>query len=361
MRLDCFSFSSFFASFAFFTLGTLLDAHLFDYFSYIPLYTFYKMQSLGYITALSLTAGALYAGYTYLSHPRSSFLQSTENLRGKCVWVTGASSGIGKALAIELFRAGAQVCLSSRDAEALQSVIDNEMAANRRAVSVDPYIVAFDVAEAGRDESVAEAAVAKVIAGSTSRHIDAVILNAGISVRGPTLDMALDVHRSVFDVNVFGPIALTQALVRQNALVSGSSICLVSSVQGKLPLAFRGAYSASKHAAQAYFDSIRLELEPRGITVTTILPGYVATSLSKNAVTADGSKHAKIDASTSQGMSPKHLARRIMQALADKEAEVWVAPFTHRAAMALYNLCPDLVRHSLRSKARQELQENSQQ
>jgi len=316
------------------------------------------MQYAGYLTAAVATLSAAYVSYKYLTRPYHSYDDATHFFRGKCVWVTGASSGIGKALAIELFRAGAQVCLTGRNAATLQAVVDEDLAAVRTSHSIDPFIIPLDIGEVAHNRELADEAVAKALHSSISGKIDVMIHNAGVSVRGSSLTMQTSVDQSIFDVNVFGPVALTRALFAKNALAPGSNVCAITSVQAKLPIAFRGAYAGSKHALQAYLDSMRLELENYGISVTTILPGYVATSLSKNALTADGSKYNMMDANTASGLPAQTVAQKTLFAIACGEPEVWLAPFSSRAAMLLYNVTPDLIRQFLRSKAKKEMHTN---
>ncbi len=312
------------------------------------------MQTAAYISTAIATGLTLYMVYQKVTEPERYITKTTDTFRGKCVWVTGASSGIGKAIAIELFLAGAQVCLSARDEIALQAVIDTDFASCRRSNSVDPFIVKLDVAAAAHDDQIGKNAIETILQKSISGKIDAIIHNAGISVRGPTVTMQTKVDKQVFDVNVFGPIALTRAATDANALSRGSSIVLISSIQAKLPLAYRGAYTASKHAAQAYFDSLRLELEPQDIHITTILPGYVSTNLSKNALQGDGSKYNHLDTTTAQGVSPQYVAKKTLLAIVNREKEVWLAPTMHKFAAMMYNVSPSLIQKFLRSKAKKE-------
>ena len=120
------------------------------------------------------------------------------------------------------------------------------------------------------------------------------------------------------------------------------SIGVVSSVQGKIGIPYRTSYAASKHALQGYFDGLRAELADKNITVTTISPGYVNTSLSLNALNADGTKYNKNDETTVNGMEPSALAQQILVVMAGGVADVVVADAKTRIGILLKVLMPQL-------------------
>lgn len=108
--------------------------------------------------------------------------------------------------------------------------------------------------------------------------------------------------------------------------------------------------SASKHALQGYFDSLRCELAPRGVSVTVVSPGYINTHLSLNALAGDGSKHGVMDDTTSRGMPPHRAAQDILKAMARGERELILAKPTHRVAVYARVLCPSLLDWVLRHR-----------
>lgn len=126
---------------------------------------------------------------------------------------------------------------------------------------------------------------------SVHNGIDILVNNGGISVRGSAISTALDVDIKIMTVNYFGSIALTKSLLPSMVQRQRGHIVFVSSVQGKYALPNRSAYSASKHAMQAFADSLRAEISSKGLKVTCICPGYVQTQLSMNALTATGQKY----------------------------------------------------------------------
>nr|DBA20177.1 TPA: hypothetical protein GDO54_015893 [Pyxicephalus adspersus] len=148
-----------------------------------------------------------------------------------------------------------------------------------------PHTVIFDLSDV---EAVTSAANEILhLAGK----VDILINNAGISFRGNILNTEINVDRMIMDTNYFGPVALTKALLPSMIKNKRGHVVAISSIQGKISIPFRSAYSASKHATQAFFDCLRAEMVPYNIDVTVISPGYIQTNLSLNAVTEDGSKY----------------------------------------------------------------------
>jgi len=176
-----------------------------------------------------------------------------------------------------------------------------------------------------------------------------------------------ETEQHLFHVNVLGPAALTKALLNQGILSFDARIVVVSSLQGLVPLPLRAAYSASKHAAQAYFTSLRMELAlmtpqlnlksqavgtgSSTMSVTIASPGYVRTNLSTNALTATGEKHNKLDETTARGYSPEYVAHRILCAAARREHEIWICPPMHKLAAFLQRIFPSVVEKRLLKKA----------
>lgn len=117
-------------------------------------------------------------------------------------------------------------------------------------------------------------------------------------------------------------------------------IVTVSSVQGRIAIPHRSAYTASKHALQAFMDALRAEVAADNIKVTVISPGYVATNLSLNAVTGDGSNYGKLDQTTATGMKPRSCAIAVFDAIVRGDREVVLAPLIHRIMIAVRVLCP---------------------
>ncbi|ELR15573.1 Dehydrogenase/reductase SDR family protein 7like, putative [Acanthamoeba castellanii str. Neff] len=249
------------------------------------------------------------------------------DFKGKVVWITGASSGLGEALALELQAAGARLILSARREDQLE----------RTPAGEEPSVLPLDVAELASLEGKVKDATA--IHG----RIDVLINNAGVS---------LEVDQRVMNINYFGTIALTKALVpAMTKQTTGGHIVVISSVQGKLGIPFRSAYAASKHALHGFFDSARFELEKQGIAVTLVCPGYIKTDLSLNALTGSGTSYGKMDETTAKGYEPAYVAQRVMQAVSEKRDEIMVAKPDATAGVFLKVLCPSLLKTILRKRA----------
>jgi NAD(P)-dependent dehydrogenase (short-subunit alcohol dehydrogenase family) len=179
------------------------------------------------------------------------------------VLVTGASSGIGLATVRELRRTGFQVFGTLRRREDAQRLEDE---------GVVPLLM-----DLARPESITEG-VAKLRASLPNSSLAGLVNNAGIAITGPWEHLGLQEIREVFEINVLGAIAVTQALLPLLRAGRGR-IVMISSVSGRLAAPFVGPYTASKYAVEAVCDSLRRELAGHGVTVTLVEPGPVATSL----------------------------------------------------------------------------------
>jgi short-subunit dehydrogenase len=234
------------------------------------------------------------------------------DFRDKVVWITGASSGIGAALARESAKRGARVVLSARNAGALEQVAA-ECGDRARTLVLPMDVTQFDAAGPLADKVVA-----------AFGRIDVLILNAGISQRGRAIDTSLAVDQAIFNTNFFGPVALTKAVLPIMLRQKEGRIVVVSSLVGKFGTPLRSSYAASKHALQGFYDSLRAELWRDNIGVTIVLPGFVRTEVSKNALKGDGTRHGEMDASTGAGMSPATCASRALDAVAAGREEVLI-------------------------------------
>uniref|UniRef100_T1GMF6 Dehydrogenase/reductase SDR family protein 7-like n=1 Tax=Megaselia scalaris TaxID=36166 RepID=T1GMF6_MEGSC len=241
----------------------------------------------------------------FLKHLKEK--KSRNSLPGKVVVITGASSGLGESLAHSFYKAGAKVVLCARRESELERVKKDLMAKHSTDPFYPPVIVPLDLSELN---SLPEA-VNKIL--DIFGHIDILINNGGISVRADIISTAMDVDIKVMLVNYFGAVAMTKAVLPSMLKRQSGRIVFVSSVQGKFALPYRSAYSASKHAMQAFSDSLRAEVANNGIKVTCISPGYINTSLSVNALTASGEQYGKMDETTAGGASSSSMANDIIR------------------------------------------------
>lgn len=229
-------------------------------------------------------------------------------------WITGASSGIGEALAVQLSKSGAQLILSARNAQKLEEL------RSRLASPEKVKILSFDLKNA------AEAPAVVKKAWECFGSLDVVILNAGLSQRSLVKDTDLKVYRELMEVNYFGNIALTQALLPYFLKSGCGQFVVVSSLVGKFGTPYRSGYAASKHALHGYYDSLRAELmsEKQNIDVTIICPGFVATNISFNALGGEGSNLGTYDEANAGGLKPDEFARRAIKAIHAKKFESYI-------------------------------------
>jgi len=235
--------------------------------------------------------------------------------KGQTIWITGASSGIGEALAKQFVQRGASVILSSRNEAELERVRSKCTAALEGA---DVHILPLDVL----DEAAMEAKVSAACA--FTGQIDMLINNAGISQRSLVLDTEMDTYRQLFDVDFFGQIALTKALLPLMIRRGSGHIAVTSSVAGKIGVPLRTGYCAVKHAVMGFFDALRAEMVPHGIQVSTITPGYIKTNIAYNALVGDGSNFARHDKNISAGMDVDECAAVIVRGFEKGKPEIAV-------------------------------------
>lgn len=258
-----------------------------------------------------------------------------QNNIDQVIWITGASSGIGAALALEYAKRGARVILSARNEATLQNV---KSQCDKLSGQPDNSVVLpLDITE---EHSLADKVAA---ARSCSGRLDLLINNAGISQRSSCLTTDMQTYRTIFDVDVFGQIALTKLVLPIMLEQGGGHIAVTSSVAGKVGVPFRTGYSAAKHAMMGFFDSLRAEVADQNITVSTITPGYIRTAISANAVAGDGSRFGKVDSDIARGMSAEKCATVIVKGLLKGKAEIAVGNGSEMHALWLKRWFPNLL------------------
>lgn len=232
---------------------------------------------------------------------------------GKNIWITGASSGIGKAVALEISKKEAFLILSGRNEIALNEVAE-ECKKNGSSVRVIP----FDLA----DEKSVNNAARQVL--SENIKIDGLYQFGGISQRSFVSETPLEVDRKIFEVNFFGTIALTKAILPKMIENGGGQIAVTSSIVGKFGFPYRSAYSAAKHALHGFFESLRAENVQNNIRVSVIVPGRIKTKVSVNALSKTGEPHGIMDDGQDKGKSTEWTARKICRNLQKEKKEILV-------------------------------------
>lgn len=229
---------------------------------------------------------------------------------GQTAWITGASSGIGAALASEFASRGARVILSGRDEARLAAVADS--------LDTETLVLPFEVT----DERAMLAATEQAVGW---HGVDIFVANAGISQRSPAVATDMAVYRRIIDVDLTAQIAATQALLPHMTARGRGRLVFISSIAGKVGVPMRTAYCAAKFGLIGYADALRAELSQTGVQVHVVCPGSVATEVSRNALTGAGERRGKSDKAIDNGIPPTDAAKAIVEAMATGQREIIVA------------------------------------
>ncbi len=232
--------------------------------------------------------------------------------QNQVIWITGASSGIGKALAAELAREGAKLVLSARKVEALEEL------KNTLPNAAVHLVLPLDLEHSENFEALAKE-VYEVMGA-----IDVLINNGGISQRSGVGETSLEVDRHIMEVNFFGNVALTKAVLPYFRKQKSGHFVVISSIAGKFGFFLRSAYSASKHALHGFYESLMLEEERNNIHVTIACPGKINTNISLNALNSEGEKHGEMDHNQYTGMSAEVCALQLIKAMKKGKKEVLI-------------------------------------
>ncbi len=259
----------------------------------------------------------------------------------KVIWITGASGGIGEALARELAADGARLVLSARRHSELQRV--RASLANSHQHLLLPLDITDDAAITAAID-----AIRQQIGG-----LDWLINNAGISQRALIQDTSLETERRLFDVDYFAQVNLTKQALPLLLADGGGKVVFVSSVAGLVGTQYLGAYSAAKAALHLWANSLRAELFEQGLTVATIFPGFVKTDVSLNALTGDGSALGSMDDAQANAMSAEQFAEKARKALLKDKSYIVIGGLKERLGALVSRLSPELLYKMVRkSKVR---------
>ncbi|EGN74305.1 short-chain dehydrogenase [Idiomarina sp. A28L] len=250
-------------------------------------------------------------------------------INGKTIWLTGASSGIGLALAETLANEGAKLILTAR------SVAKLEQLAQRLPGEHIVFPLDLSNPEAAFEQS--QALVAK-------ETIDILINNAGVSQRSSVLETDLTVYRQLMEIDYFSVVALSKAVLPQMTARKQGHVVTIASVAGKVGSKLRSGYSGAKFGVIGFMDCARAEMAEHNVQFTTICPGFVRTQVSHNALTGDGSKLNQEDPDITGGISPEECAAAIIKAIEQNRSEVIVGKGLSKLAPTLQRFFPNLVR-----------------
>lgn len=233
------------------------------------------------------------------------------NFQGKTFWITGAASGMGKSVSIALSTYNTSLILSDRDAAGLQETA-RLVEQNGSKARIEP----LDMSNTG---AIFETAQKVLNDGLT---IDGLYQFAGISQRSVVVETPIENDRKIMEINFFGVVALTKALLPHMIANGGGQLAAASSLVGKFGFPYRSAYSASKHALHGFFETILAENYKNNIRVSMLIGGRIQTNISKFAINKDGSEHGQMDRGQANGITPEKAAQQILKGLRKEKREI---------------------------------------
>lgn len=257
------------------------------------------------------------------------------SFQNRVVWITGASSGIGEALASAFHEAGAKLILSARREDELRRV--------QAKCGGEPNARVLPLDASRGQELPQKAQLALAMFGG----IDFLVLNAGISQRALTRNTGESVYRSLMETNFFGPEILARAVLPSMLEKKHGHFVVIASIAGKFGVPLRSGYSASKFALHGFFEALRAEESRNGIEVTMVCPGFIRTNISVSALKGDGSKHAVMDPELAQGMPPEECARQILAAVSRGKAEICIGAPREKMMVLMKRLFPGVLARML--------------
>lgn len=230
----------------------------------------------------------------------------------KLVWVTGASSGIGEEICRQVAQLGGTLVLSARNREALENLKASLPHAEKH------LVVALDLEHNAHFDELAKSVFDRF------GKIDYLFNNGGLSQRSEAWETPLEIDRKIMEINYFGNIALSKAVLPYMRQQNSGHLVIISSISGKFGFYLRSAYSASKHALHGFYESLALEEAKNGLHVTIACPGKINTAISTNALRADGEKHAIMDHNQETGMSAEQCVKQLLKAVERRKKEVLI-------------------------------------
>lgn len=265
----------------------------------------------------------------------------TVSLQNKVIWITGASGGIGEALAKQFARAGAKVVLSARRQAELERVQQSLTEPERH------LCLPLDIC----DEQAQQQALETIL--EHYGQLDWLINNAGISQRALVMDTSNSTDRKIMEIDYFAQVALSRKALSVMLKQGRGHLVFISSVAGLVGTQYRGSYSAAKAALHLWANSARAELYNQGIRVAVVFPGFVKTAVSVNALTGNGEALGKMDDAQAKAMTADEFAQTTFNALCKGKNYIVVGGFKEKLAALLGRFAPELLYKMIRkSKVR---------
>jgi dehydrogenase/reductase SDR family member 7 len=228
----------------------------------------------------------------------------------KTIWITGASSGIGEALAYAFSRQKHNLIISGRNTKMLEKV--------KASCDTNVFILPFDLSNFDEATTHVEKAI------NAFGKIDILINNGGISQRSLLNETTFEVFKKLINVDYLGVVALSKAILPHFIANQSGHFVTVTSVMGKFGSPYRSGYCAAKHALHGFFDVLRMEHQKDNIKVTLICPGFVQTNVAKNALIANGTTQNTEDTATKNGLPVAVFAKKMINAIESQKFEVYI-------------------------------------
>ncbi len=258
----------------------------------------------------------------------------------KVIWITGASSGIGRALAIELAAQKCKLALSARSVQDLE-----EVAIECRILGSEALVVPLDLENA---EIEGQIALSKI--HHSFGYPDILVNNAGVSQRSLALETSIALDRKLMEINFFGSVVLSKLVADIMVKRRFGFIVVVSSILGDYGQELHTTYAAAKHATNGWFESFRDELKDTGVIVQVVSPGFIQTNVSKNALLADGSKWDVMSPAQEKGMPASVFARKMLKGIESGRSKVYIggkellAVLIHKFSPSLFYFLMGLIK-----------------
>jgi len=255
----------------------------------------------------------LYSVFVFLKFDRN-YNNNMKDLKGKVVWITGASSGIGRELSIAFAKEGAFPVLTARNIENLNQVKKCCLKWTSKC-----WVQPADLSKTEKLNKLVED-----VLENTGGQIDLFVNDAGVSQRSWAKETSVEIDRRIMELDFFSAVTLTKLILPVMLKNKSGHIIVISSISGKFGFPMRTAYTASKHALQGFFESLRTELVNDNINVTIVSPGRIRTDISLHAITKDGLSYKKMDKGQARGMSADLCADKIIKGIKKNKKEILV-------------------------------------
>lgn len=257
--------------------------------------------------------------------------------KDKVVWITGASSGIGKELSYRFSQMGAKLILTSRNESKLNSVNDSLPVSPGSAV-----VLPIDLEKLEPLDELTD------LAWNAFGQIDYFVSNAGVGVRALVTDTDFEIDQKVMNVNYFAPVKITKRLLPYFLSRGEGHIVVISSLSAKYGVPKLAPYSASKHALEGFFESLRTETFDKNIHINMIVPGIIKTEIMINAETGKGGKHGKMGQTYDNAYSARRAAIDIVNAVRKNKESAFVGG-TEGITLFINRLSPWAMRRFIRN------------